>query len=306
MPLRLDRPVFLMGAPRSCSTLLFETLSGSAHLWSIGHESHRLFEQFPALDPLALADSNRLTAEPLQGDRGAALGGALRTAFARRLRDRDGARPAEDASVRLLEKTPKNSLRIPFLAALFPDALFVHLVRDPKDNIASIMEAWRSGRFITYPSIATANGPWSLLLPPGWRARLDRPLEEVAAFQWQAAQRHILDDLAAIPRDRRCTVNAAELLAAPRAVADKLLRFIGVPMDERLARSLAQPLPLSVHTLDAPRPDKWRRHGEALQRVWPQVAPLIEALNASLDPDTPPLRTDPPVAPGPVAPGSAV
>ena len=231
MPLRFERPVFILGAPRSCSTLLFETLSRSAHLWSIGDESHHLIEQFPALNPLAEADSNRATSALLAGESGEALARDLRAAFAGQLRNRDGDSPAADATVRLLEKTPKNALRVPFLEALFPDALYLHLVRDPKDNLSSIMDAWRSRRFVTYPSIATVNGPWSLLLPPGWREQLGAPLGEVAAFQWQAAHRHLLDDLAAIPRKRRCTVNAAELLQDPRALMDKLCRFIGIELD---------------------------------------------------------------------------
>jgi hypothetical protein len=289
MPLLLDRPVFIMAAPRSCSTLLFEAMSRSAHLWSIGDESHQLIEQFSPLNPLAEADSNRVTAEVLEGEMGGELGRSLRRAFTLNLRDRNGARPPAEGTVRLLEKTPKNALRIPFLAALYPDARFIHLVRDPKENIASMIDAWRSRRFVTYPSIATANGPWSLLLPPGWRDRLEAPLEEVAAFQWQAANQHILDDLAAIPRERRCTLNASELLADPRAVAERLCRFIDIPMDEEFASGLMQPLPLSMYTLHAPRPDKWRRHGGALQRVWPRIAPLIDRLNASLDAGTPPL-----------------
>ena len=296
MPLLIDRPVFIMAAPRSCSTLLFETMSRSAHLWSIGDESHQLIEQFPPLNPLAEADSNRVTAEPLQGAIGEELGRSLRRAFALNLRDRDGARPPPEGSVRLLEKTPKNALRIPFLAALYPDALFIHLVRDPKENIASIIDAWRSRRFVTYPTIATANGPWSLLLPPGWRDQLQAPLPEVAAFQWWSANQYILDDLAAIPRERRCTVNASELLADPRALAERLCRFIDIPMDDKFATGLLQPLPLSMYTLHAPQADKWRRHGGSMHRLWPQISPLIHRLNAALDAGTPPLDAAAPPA----------
>ena len=289
MSLRFERPVFLLGAPRSCSTLLFETLSRNAQLWSIGDESHQLIEQFPALNPLAEADSNRVTAGVLAGEAGEALGRGLREAFAGQLGNRDGARPDDGAVVRLLEKTPKNALRVPFLEALFPDALYVHLVRDPKDNISSIIDAWRSRRFVTYPSIATVNGPWSLLLPPGWQAQLGAPLAAVAAFQWQAAHRHLLDDLALIPRERRCTVNASELLDNPRALMEKLCGFMGVELDERFAEGLARPLPMSVHTLSPPQAEKWRRNGGSLRAVWPQIAPLVEELNAALDAGTPAL-----------------
>ena len=34
----------------------------------------------------------------------------------------------------MLEKTPKNSLRVPFLNAVFPQALFVYLYREPRES----------------------------------------------------------------------------------------------------------------------------------------------------------------------------
>lgn len=288
---RVARPVFIMGAPRSCSSLLFQTLAQSEHLWTIGDESHHLIEQFPALNPLEQADSNRLTADSADRD----LAQALLHAFTSQLRDRDGLPAPAGGVVRMLEKTPKNALRIPMLNALFPDALFIHLVRDPKDNLSSIMDAWQSRRFVTYPTLGTVNGPWSLLLPPGWRDHTGSPLEIVAAFQWLSAQRHILDDLRALPLARRMTVNAFELLQNPRALVDKVLAFIGLPLDARLADFLAQPLPLSVHTLTPPQADKWRRHEAALARVWPQVEAMIRELNAALDVGTPALDGSPPV-----------
>ncbi len=50
------------------------------------------------------------------------------------------------------------------------------LWRDPRENISSIMEAWRSGQWRTYPELEGFDGPWSMLLPPGWRAMNGRPV----------------------------------------------------------------------------------------------------------------------------------
>jgi hypothetical protein len=95
---------------------------------------------------------------------------------------------------RFLEKTPKNSLRVPFFDRVFPDAQFIFLWRDPRENLSSIMEAWRSGNFRTYADLDGFTGPWSLVLPPGWRTLDGRPLEEIAAFQWDSTNRIVLDD----------------------------------------------------------------------------------------------------------------
>ena len=57
---RFDRPIFVVGAPRSGTGLLFEALARSPTVWSIGGESHALIEGVPGLHPAARGfDSNR-------------------------------------------------------------------------------------------------------------------------------------------------------------------------------------------------------------------------------------------------------
>ena len=115
-----------------------------------------MIEAIPSLHPAAHTfASNRLTAADATPEAVAALYAAL----APQLRDRAGRPPAAGAAPRLLEKTPKNALRIPFLAAAFPEARFIFLHRDPRQNLASIIEAWQSGRFITYPDLPSWQGP---------------------------------------------------------------------------------------------------------------------------------------------------
>jgi hypothetical protein len=147
---------------------------------------------------------------------------------------------------------------VPFFLEVFPDAIFVFLQREPRANLSSMMQAWRSRGWITYPKLPGWNGPWSLLLPAGYARLRDRPLEEIVAFQWQAANETILDDLASIPRDRWTTVRYEDLVRDPRAEIARLLEFAGLSMDPRLAEYLSRPLPLSRHTQTAPAPDKWR------------------------------------------------
>ena len=162
-PARIERPVFVVSPPRSGSSLLFETLARAPGVFTIGGESHRVIEQVPSLHPSARGwESNRLTAD----DASPEVVAALRRAFVAELRDRAGAQPPATA-VRLLEKTPKNALRVPFLAAAFPDATFVSLYRDPRETLSSMLDAWRSRQFVTYPDLPGWTGPpWSLLLTP--------------------------------------------------------------------------------------------------------------------------------------------
>jgi hypothetical protein len=171
----------------------------------------------------------------------------------------------------VLEKTPKNALRIPFFAELFPDARFIFLWRDPRENLASIIEAWRSGQWTTYRELDGWNGPWSLLLPPGWQQLRGKPLEEVAAYQWDCTNRTVLDDLAALPRDRWVSLCHADLLADPRTTVRRLCEFGGIHFDAALEARTGGALPLSRHTQTPPATDKWRRHEAEILRVLPSI-----------------------------------
>ena len=248
----LARPIIIVAAPRSGSTLLFELLARSPSVWTIGGESHQLIESIPRFDPARRNfDSNRLTAE----DAGPRAVAALRAGLTAKLRNRDNQPPpAGTAAVRLLEKTPKNALRVPLLNAVFPDALFIYLFREPHENISSILEAWKSRKFITYPRLPGWQGnPWSLVLIPGWRDLIGKDLGEVAAEQWAVTNRILLDDLEQLPSERWTTVSYNQLVAEPQATAVRLCEFAGIEWDQDLKKGQ---LPHARHTLTPPH---WAR-----------------------------------------------
>lgn len=227
---RLVRPVFVVAPPRSGTSLLFEALSRSPELWTIGGESHEAIESIAALGPAAHGwDSNRLTSHDAQP----AVTTALRENLLARLRDRDGRAPDPDATgLRLLEKTPKNCLRVPFLDAAFGDATFVYLYREPQQALASMLEAWESGRFVTYPQLPGWEGPaWSLLLTPGWRELAGRPLAEIVAAQWESATRTLLGDLERLGPERWCALGYDELVADPDRELARIADFAGFGWD---------------------------------------------------------------------------
>ncbi|WP_443751420.1 sulfotransferase family protein [Asticcacaulis solisilvae] len=271
----MEKPVFIIAAPRSGSTLLFETLACSPVFNSFGGEAHWLVEEHASLRPGAPGlDSNRLTA----GAATAEIAAAIRQAALARLQGPEGGAPAE--GMPLLEKTPKNALRIPFLKKVFPDARFIFLWRDPRENLSSIMEAWRGGGWITYRALPGWDGPWSLLLPPGWQWLRGAPLEAVAAWQWQCTNQTALDDLGQLPPEDWTSLNYSDLLTDPAAAAQRLCGFAGVPFDTALKARTEGPLPMSRYTQSAPDPDKWRRNEAAVMRVLPGLEACWQRLRA--------------------------
>jgi uncharacterized protein (TIGR03032 family) len=266
-----DRPIFIVSSPRAGSTMLFETLSQSPSAWTIGNESHAVIEHVKALHPLHRGfESNRLTAQDATPE----IVAELERAFLAEVRDRDGQRPPAGArGLRLLEKTPKNSLRVPFLAAAFPTAKFVYLYRDPRETVSSMLDAWRSGRFTTYPQLPGWTGsPWSLLLVPGWRDWEGKPLAEIVVRQWEAATRTLLDDLEKLPPASWCVASYDQLVASPKEEIERICRFLDIGWD----RPLQEKLPLSRHTLSAPDPEKWRHNAADLRPVMPLAVETAE------------------------------
>ena len=286
---RLERPIFLVCSPRSGSTLFFETLAQSPTVWTVGGESHAVIESVPSLHPAQRQfHSNRLDASDATPD----VVAHLERSFLAALRNRDGQSPSPRAAgLRLLEKTPKNSLRVPFLAEAFPDARFVYLYRDMRDTISSMLDAWRSGKFVTYPALPGWEGPpWSLLLTPGWRELSGKTLAEIVAAQWATATRYLLDDLEQLPPDRWCVAGYDALVANPQQECERLAQFLEIDWD----RALTAPLPLSRTTLTPPDREKWKHNAEDLQVALPLVAEVAErARNLFADPPKTPRRRGP-------------
>lgn len=269
---RIVRPIFLVSTPRSGSTLLFETLVKAPGLFTVGNESHQRIEQVADFFPGARGwSSNRLDA----GDASDGAVEELAAHFYAALKDRDG-RPAS-GPVRMLEKTPKNALRVPFFAKAWPDATFIYLYRDPRETLSSMLEAWASGRFRTYPALPGWNGPpWSLLLTPGWHDLDGRSLPQIVAHQWATTTDLLVGDLERLERDRVAVVDYGQLVDAPQDVVARLAHDVGLDWDQQLPDQL----PYSRFTLSMPAKDKWRRLAEHVEPVLPIVQAADERARA--------------------------
>lgn len=260
---RFDRPIFIVSTPRSGSSLLYETLEQAPDLFSIGDESHWIIEEIPGLSPHERSwSSNRLTAEDARGE----VPEKLAESFYRHLTNRE--RKVPSGRVRMLEKTPKNALRIPFLDAVWPDSRFIYLYRDVRQAFYSMWEAWRSGGFVTYPQLPGWRGaPWSLLLVPGWQRMNGMQIPAAVAHQWAITTETMLDDLEKIDPSRVEVIDYSTFLASPQAEIERIAKGVGLSWD----RLLGAALPPSKTTVSAPDPDKWRRIAQVVEGVWPIV-----------------------------------
>lgn len=107
---------------------------------------------------------------------------------------------------RMVEKTPANAVRLPFINSLYPDCFFVHVIRDGRHTVASLM----------------ARKVWLAFAP----------------HQWVRAHRIALADLKQLPADRVLIVRYEELLHDPERVLGEVFRRCGMRWTEREQESV--------------------------------------------------------------------
>lgn len=225
--LRIERPVFVVSSPCSGAEAVRDMLAGSPDLHTIGPDAEPVLSAMPALSPAERGwDSQRLTGTDIVPQ----VADHVRANFAEALADSPGDPPPDEGTgVRLLDADPLNALRIPFLAAVFPQSIFVHVHREPSESLPAMLAAWESGSSVTHPELPGWNGPpWSLLLTPEWRNLTGRPLAEIVAEQWAMATRILLGDLERLPPARWCVVDYGALADDPAPEIERICEFAGV------------------------------------------------------------------------------
>ena len=268
-------PVFVVGCSRSGTTITYETIALSPLLLSFGHEIPEFWD---------------------------GLWGPQHNGWESEAAGAEAARPEHRAAAqryffqrlglgRVLEKTCINVLRVPYLHRLFPQARFVYIHRDGRDNVSSLMDGWlHDGHFALgkilgpFPSPVRIDGgafkEWSFFLPPGWRDYNEAPLEEVCAYQWITANRLALDASRQLPSEQWIRVRYEDIFDRPVEMFRDVFARLELPFDERIARRCAGLDAQPTSIVDgAPKPEKWRgRHAARIGRILPRIRPLMEEL----------------------------
>jgi hypothetical protein len=266
-PRPADRPVIVVGCSRAGTTLVYKTLSESRELGSLQRETH---DYWTTLHPLA--DKHWNTHALGVEDASAADRDAVSRYF-----------HAWTGHHRWVDKNNQNGLAVPYLHALFPDAVFVFVKRSPGDNLNSLIEGWRKpDEFATWSnalpaSVAVENGTltqWCFFLAEGWRDYVNAPVEDVAAFQYAAINGAILDARARIPAGQWIEVFYEDFLRDPVATFRRIFEGCGLHFDERLQAHCADVLDIPYNAFSEIRLDKWKdgRNRDKIERVLPKVA----------------------------------
>jgi hypothetical protein len=274
-------PVFVIGCSRSGTTVTYETLAAAPRFLTFGYEIPQFWNGLygPLNNGWQSEAAGEAQARPAHRD------AAFRFFFQRL------------GTGQVLDKTCINTLRVPYLHALFPRARYVFIQRDGRDNISSMMDGWRLGRsdgafhltqfFGPFPEPVAINGgefsEWHFFLPPGWRDYNRASLEEACAFQWISANRLALEGKRLIPADQWIQLRYEDLFERPVEMFQEAFERLGIPFDAALRERCAHLAPTSI-VKGKPKKQKWKEHNpEAIQRILPMIRPMMEEMGYDAD-----------------------
>ncbi len=243
------QPVVIIGAPRSGTNMLRDvlcTLDGVAtwpcdeinYIWRHGNLRYPS-DEFPA----------ELTRPAVQG--------YIRRQF-------DWVARRYDAHT-VVEKTCANSLRVPFVDAVVPEAKYLFIRRDGLDAVGSAMARWKAPLDIPYLArkarfVPATDLPWYAARYFGsrlhrlasregrvglWGPQLDgmdallarHPLDEVCALQWQRCVEASAEAFAGMLADRWLEVSYEDFVRHPETELERVLDFAGIVADQESRRA---------------------------------------------------------------------
>lgn len=284
----MTQPIIIIGAARSGTKYLRDTLALGSNAAKVPYDINYIWrygnEAYPddAL-PAHLLDARKC---------------AFVAAQVHRL-----AKVAPGDSQLLFEKTVGNTLRIGFVDAVFPNAKYIHLIRDGRAVTESAMRQWREpldkGRLLeklkgvplrnlNYVAWFAANVVRGKLSGRGgghvWGPRYpgigedvarERPLVEICAEQWRASVAAALDGLTHIAPERQITIRYDALVSGTDALA-QVAEFCGLNDVETI---------LSAHRerVDTRADNKWQSAlGQSEKdRMLTIIDPLLAQLHYS-------------------------
>lgn len=124
--------------------------------------------------------------------------------------------------------------RITYLSQAFPDALFVHIVRDGRAVAASYLEKIKDRSFGTWNEKDWWIQGWPEMWRDEWLQRYKTPLSFVA-FHWKFFVQEIWEDAKAINEKQYMEVNYRDIIGNPLATFNHIFDFCGLRKSKRVA-----------------------------------------------------------------------
>jgi len=258
--------VFVVGCPRSGTTFTAEAIGSVPGFRDLG-EVNRLKAAIPALYDAGRSGSRADVIHEL-----------------RRLL-RHSQRIACAARERAIEQTPEATFLIPELAEAFPRAQFVHLIRDGRDVVASLLErGWLAdGPSATFDDAGLPVGCHARFWVEPERAEEFESCGEVrrCAWAWRRYESCAASHLAQLDESRVVHLRYEELAADPAAAATRVAGVLDAGSTAAFVRGFG-----SMHTASVGR-FRSALTGDQLTVVEAEAGALLRELGHAGAPDAP-------------------
>ena len=221
MPVRgIERPVFVLGCGRSGTTIFGTVLSQHPRVTYLNEPRRLWYSCYPQTDIWTSRAGERGGKMVLtEQDVDAARSEKLRRRF--KFETLKTGRPV------LIEKLPINNFRLRFIHAIFPDARFVHIVRNGVEVARSIEkmvpDGWFGAGDYKWKQLTTyaATQPETASLPAECRNDFERGL-----LEWRLSMGAVRGFLAELPREAYHELNYADFTAEPVEAMRRVLEFL--------------------------------------------------------------------------------
>ena len=230
LPCRIHKPVFITGCGRSGTTILGKTLSHHPSFFYLNEPRHIWNRAYPETDI-----SSRNASEN-KGN--VCLNKSICTYRKNRiLKGLFYSELVESGKKRLLEKLPVNNFRLDFINSIFPDALFIHIIRNGFEVARSIEKYcqagkrwWGAGDYKWKELARYAEQFDNYKALPG----ICRTDYEKGLLEWRLSVDAAVSFFNASSENRSLVVKYEDLLANTSAVLDKIERFTGVSRSDEV------------------------------------------------------------------------
>lgn len=211
---KIDRPIFIVGSPRS-GTSVFSRYFGQHPQLANWSEGHCLF------DPGYIFRGGEHRWDETKGNwYGTRRLRANVDWFSRYIASRQ-----KIDHVRFTNKLPRNTLRIPWLLKVFPDAQFVHIIRDGRAVVRSMIRV--IDRQKKHDRILG-----SFARPLGWQEYYEKDPYEAHSRQWVGIEETVMEDLKAVSDDRIFRTKYEDFIRDTRGIMKQICAQFDLDHDD--------------------------------------------------------------------------
>ena len=219
----LRRPVFIVGCGRSGTTILGDTLAVHTSVTYLNEYRQLWADAYPATDVWSERARER-------GGRLDLTESVCAPKRSRRLKVNFYCEIFATGRPRLVEKLPINSFRLPFIDAVFPDALFVHLLRNGLEVARSIDRMPVENFWYGHDDYK-----WKLLEEYAGRSERYRELPALCdtvrrrgLLEWRMSVETAVEFFDSLPAERHVSLRYEELLDRPVEVVRRIEELTGL------------------------------------------------------------------------------